>query len=134
MIWIRGLFWLAAAYGIAIGLGFLVLGDSVFERFAVEPPNHPGYYEFPALLLIVFGVMFARIALDPIAHRSWIWFGVALKGSYAGVVLTHQFTDGVPSMWLPFAFADLGFLVLFVVAWVTIGGLLPENHGEGTWG
>ena len=59
MIWIRGVFGLAAAYDILIGLAFLVLGNSLFERFEVTPPNHPGYYEFPAALLVIFGVLFA---------------------------------------------------------------------------
>ncbi len=133
MIWIRGTFWLSALYDVLIGLAFIVLGDSLFERFEVTPPNHPGYYEFPALLLLIFGVLFARIAMDPLGNRSLMLYGVALKASYCGVILYHHVTDGVPGLWIPFAYIDLGFLVLFLAAYVASGTMGREKHGEGAW-
>ncbi len=133
MLWIRGIFWLSAIYDVLIGLAFLVLGDSLFERFQVTPPNHPGYYEFPALLLMIFGVLFARIALDPIANRPLMLFGMALKASYAGLVLYHHFTDGIPGFWIPFALADLGFLVLFLAAYLRTGVIIGKQYETGPW-
>ena len=59
---------------------------------------------------------------------------IAVKGSYAGLILYHHVVDGVPSIWYPFAFADLGFLVLFAAAFVVTGGIKRDLHGEGAWG
>ena len=42
-----------------LGLVFLLSPGWVFHAFAVTPPNHMGYVQFPAALLIVFAIMFA---------------------------------------------------------------------------
>lgn len=114
--WIRPLFIVAGLYDTLLALVFLFFAGSVFQAFGVTPPNHLGYVQFPALLLLIFGAMFFRIARDPVANRDLIWYGVALKVAYSGTVFFHQVTAGVPSMWIPWAWADLAFLVLFVVA------------------
>ena len=49
------------------------------------------------------------------------FYGIGLKVSYCGVVFWHWFTAGIPSMWKPFAVADLVFLVLFVWAYLRLG-------------
>jgi hypothetical protein len=77
--------------------------------------------QFPALLLIVFGVMYARIAMDPVGRRELMVYGIGLKLAYTGVTFFHFFAGSMPSMWMPFAYADLVFLVLFVVAWRQTG-------------
>jgi len=51
---ISALFLVAAAYDGILGIAFLLLPGNIFEWFNVTPPNHPGYIEFPALLLIAF--------------------------------------------------------------------------------
>ncbi len=119
--WISAVFWASAIYDCLLGLVFLVTAQTVFELFGVPLSNHPGYIQFPALILILFGIMFARIALDPVGNRSLMPYGIGLKGAYAGLVLFHQFTGGIPSMWLPFAYIDLVFIVGFVTAWRAAG-------------
>ena len=54
--------------------------------------------------------------MDPAANRSLIDFGIALKIAYTGTVFWYEFTQGVPPMWTWFAWADLVFLILFVIA------------------
>jgi len=39
-----------------------------------------------------------------------------LKAAYSGTVFWHQMTTGIPPMWVWFAWFDLVFLVLFVMA------------------
>ena len=119
--WIQGVFWISAIYDLVLGLAFLVAGSAIFAHFEVPPPNHPGYVQFPALLLIVFGVLYARIAMDPVGRRELMPYGIGLKLAYTGVTFFHYFTGSMPSMWMPFAWADLVFLVLFVVAWKKTG-------------
>jgi|SRR6185312_15573243 len=45
------------------------------------------------------------------------WYGAGLKAAYAGVVFWNELATGIPAFWIPWAWADLSFLVLFLLAW-----------------
>ena len=111
------LFVISGLYDGLLGLAFLFRGPLLFQYFQVTPPNHFGYIKFPALILIVFGAMFLRIASDPRKYRDMIPLGMGLKVAYVSTVFYYQMHGGLPAMWIPFAWADLGFLVLFVISW-----------------
>lgn len=113
---IRVLMVLAGLYDGLLGLAFLTAGPSVFALMGVTPPNHWGYVQFAAALLIVFATMFFAVAADPIANRRLLPYGIMLKISYCSLVFYHWAAGGIPDLWKPFAFFDLGFIVLF--AWV----------------
>jgi hypothetical protein len=117
----RLLFIVAAVYDGVLGLVFLLAPDRVFRTFEVTPPNHPGYVQFPAALLLVFALMFLRIARDPAGERDLIPYGILLKLAYCSVVTAYWLSDGVPGIWKPFVVADAAFAVLFVWAWVRLG-------------
>jgi hypothetical protein len=114
--WRKWLFYIAAAYDGFLGIVFFFFWPDVYRHFGVTPPNHGGYVEFPALLLVIFGGLFLRIARDPDANRELIVYGIALKIAYSGMVFYYQIKTGVPHMWIPWAWADVVFLVLFVMA------------------
>lgn len=118
---IRGLFTIAAIYDGVLGVAFLVAGPWLYGMFEVTPPNHWGYVQFPAALLIVFALMFGAIALRPEARRELIVYGMLLKVSYCGVTLSHWLSAGIPGMWQPFVVCDALFLVLFGWAWIVLG-------------
>lgn len=118
---VSSLFAAAAAYDGLLGLVFLVAGRAMYTWFDVTPPNHFGYIQFPAAILIVFGVMFLAVALNPVRNRNLIPYGMLLKVSYCGVVLYYWLTTGLPDMWKPFCIFDLIFLILFFWAWVALG-------------
>ena len=120
--WIRSLFVVSALYDGVLGLLFLFAWRSVFRDMEVTPPNHPGYVQFPALLLIIFGLLFLQIARDPIANRNLIVYGIGLKLAYSGVVFWHELTSGIPNMWVWFAWIDLWFLALYVIALRALSG------------
>lgn len=115
--WMKVMFVIAGVYDAALGFLFLVAGTAIYRYAGVTPPNHIGYVQFPALLLITFGIMFLEIAKDTIKHRDLILYGVALKASYCGVIFWHELHGGIPMLFLPWAWADLAFLVLFLIAW-----------------
>jgi hypothetical protein len=117
--WVKIFLIVCAVYDGVIGAISFLVPRSLFHIFAVTPPNHWGYIRFPALLLIIFAAMFLRAAADPVARRDVILYGAALKLSYCGVVFWYQFRGNVPAIWVPFAYADLVFLVLFLLAWKT---------------
>ena len=112
---------LAGLYDGILGLVFLFGWEPIFRHFAVAPPNHPGYVQFPALLLIVFSLMFFAVARDPVRNRVLIPYGVLLKAAYCGTVFWHWAAGGIPGMWKPFAWADLVFGILFAWSYVHLG-------------
>lgn len=118
--WTRALFVIAALYDGLLGLAFLFFPLVIFAYYGVEPPNHPGYVQFPALLLLVFAAMFMRIASNPAKNHSLIPYGIALKASYSGLAFWYITTTGIPSMWIPWAWADLVFLVVFLFVWLKL--------------
>jgi hypothetical protein len=117
----RVLFGLAAVYDLVLGVAFLAVPRLVFERCAVTPPNHLGYVQFPAALLIVFAIMFVAIAADPVARRGLIPYGCGLKVAYCAVSFAYWLGPNIPDMWKPFSIIDAVMLVLFVWAWVALG-------------
>ena len=121
---IKPLFFVAALYDGILGFAFLVAPAGIFAMYGVEPPNHLAYVQFPALLLILFAIMFYRVAADPIGNRALILYGCGLKASYCMLVLVYELTSDIPSMWIPWAWADLAFLLLFALSWRT----LSQHH------
>jgi hypothetical protein len=120
------LFLVAALYDGLLGLAFLVATDRIFQLAQVTLPNHVGYVQFPAALLVIFAIMFATVAWRPRENRNLIPYGVLLKLSYCGVAGYHWLMSGIPAMWKPFVVIDLVFLVLFLVAYGSLG-----NPGQG---
>ncbi len=117
---VSALFAVGALYDGLLGLAFLAAPSAMFARFDVTPPNHYGYVQFPAALLVVFGLMFLAVARDPAGNRNLIPYGILLKVAYSGIVSYYWIAEGVPDMWKPFAVADLVFLVLFAWAWAVL--------------
>jgi hypothetical protein len=115
------LFALGALYDGVLGLAFLFAPSALFARFGVTPPNHYGYVQFPAALLIVFATMFLAVARRPVRNRNLIPYGMLLKVSYCAVVFGYWFSRGIPGMWKPFAIMDAAFLALFAWAYVSMG-------------
>ncbi|MBN1854073.1 MAG: hypothetical protein JW829_15200 [Pirellulales bacterium] len=125
---IQLLFLAAAIYDGVLGAAFLVKSSALFQWFDVTPPNHMGYIQFPAALLIIFAVMFLAITANPARNRNLIPYGILLKVAYCGVVLYHWLSAGIPNMWKPFCIIDLAFLILFAWAWVAIPGMTAHHE------
>ncbi len=113
----RILFGSSALYDGLLGLVFLLAGPAVFSFYGVTEPNHWGYIDFPAALLVVFAIMFIAIAKDPLKNHNLIPYGILLKASYCGMVWKYSLTSGIPAMWKPFAVIDFIFGVLFAISY-----------------
>jgi len=87
----------------------------VYRVAEVTPPNHWAYVQFPAALLVIFALMFAAIAANPLENRKMIPYGIMLKAAYCGVTFWYWNAEGIPGLWKPFAVIDLvmGFLFLW---------------------
>ncbi len=125
--WIRLLFLLAALYDGFFGVVFLAVPGYLFQLFDVTPPNHMGYVQFPAALLLIFALMFLAVAGDPIRNRNLIVYGIFLKCAYCGVTFFYWFTGDIPFMWKPLAVTDLVMGVLFVLCYAVLGRAITEE-------
>lgn len=114
---LKAIFYIAAVYDGFFGIMGIFAPGFGFDLFEVEPPNHVGYVQFSAILLLIFGLMFFQIARNPIRNRHLIPYGMALKAGYSGLIFYYMLTTGIPSMWVPWAWIDLGFLALFIYCW-----------------
>jgi len=121
--WIKRLYVLAGLYDGVLGVAFILFSGEIFTFYGVEPPNHMAYIQFPALLLIVFAIMFFRVAANPIRNRELILYGCGLKISYCTMAFWYELTTGIPFMWIPWAWADLVFLLFFVLTWRSLSRL-----------
>ena len=125
--WIRPLFVLAALYDGVLGVLFLALPFYAFDLCGVTPPNHVGYVQFPAALLLIFAVIFVQVARDPRGNRGLILYGIMLKVAYCGVAASHWVATDIPWMWKPFVWIDLAMGLLFLVAYAI---LRPEPESK----
>jgi hypothetical protein len=118
--WIRILFGISGAYDLVLGILFVGFGPAIFEAASVPEPNHWGYIEFGALLLIVFGLMFFAVANDPLANRNLMPYGMLLKLSYSVLVAYYwAVTEDLPMLFKPFAIVDAVMFVLFLIAYTS---------------
>jgi hypothetical protein len=115
--WVKAAFAASAIYDAILAIALLFFTPTLFRLFGVELPNHLGYLQFPALLLLVFAAMYWKIASDPVAFRELIPYGMGLKASYIVIVFLYWFAGNVPWIWVPLAWIDLVFLALFAAAW-----------------
>ena len=125
--WIRTMFIIAGIYDGMLGFAFLLMPEAIFAFYGVTPPNHMAYIEFPAFLLVIFAIMFFRIAMDPVRFRELMLYGVGLKVAYCSLVFKYAVTEGVSAMWIPWAWLDLVFLVVFLLAWYRTGKLASSG-------
>ncbi len=109
----RIIFSISGIYDLFLGVVFLFFPLFAFDLFKVTYPNHLGYVQFPATLLIIFAVMFFNIAKDPIGNISFMPYGIMLKAAYSGIVFWYWLFSDIPDMWKPFAVADLLFMIFF---------------------
>lgn len=125
---VKKLFVVAALYDFILGIIFLLAFKQVYAHFNIALPNHAGYVHFAACLVVIFGIGFWFVAQDPVRNRDIIKLGILLKLSYVSVVFYYNALGNIPSIWVPFAWLDLGFLILFIAALrsikppVSIGG------------
>ena len=114
--WVTPLFYAAALYDGILGIAGISMPVRIYALFGAVLPNHMAYVHFPALLLILVSLMFYNIAKDPIANKNLILYGILAKISYCVVVFGYLLFGSIPAMWVPFAFLDLPFIALFILA------------------
>ena len=65
--WIKSLFVAAGLYDSILGILFLMAPIGLFKAASVTLPNHIGYVQFPAMLLIVFAIVLLIVGVLQVA-------------------------------------------------------------------
>lgn len=113
--WWPGLFWVAAAYDMILGLAFFLFWQPLFEWLGMPAPGDVSYIQLSAVFVFVQGVSYAFVAVDPARNLGLVRVGVAYKASYSLLALWYLVTDALPSPFFAwFALFDFVFLLAFV--------------------
>ena len=109
-------FLVAALYDMALGLVFLLAGESILTAIGMTLPPHIAYVQLAAIFVFIQGLGYWFIYQDPWANTGLVRMGVAYKAGYAGLALFYLVTGQLPSVFfIPWAACDLLFLVGFVL-------------------
>jgi hypothetical protein len=111
----RWFFLVAAVYDIALGLAFLVAGETILEAIGMVLPPHIAYIQLAAIFVLVQGISYLLPWRNAWANEGIVWVGLAYKASYVALAAWYLAIDLLPStFFIPWAIIDLGFLVGFV--------------------
>lgn len=111
----RWFFLIAAVYDIALGLAFMVAGESILKAIGMALPPHIAYIQLAAIFIVVQGASYLLPWRDAWSNRGVVWVGVAYKSSYAVLVAWYLVIGLLPSaFFVPWAVIDIGFMVGFL--------------------
>jgi hypothetical protein len=111
----RWFFLVAAVYDIALGIAFMVAGESILAAIGMETPPHVAYIQLAAVFVTVQGISYLLPWHDAWSNRGVVWVGVAYKASYAALAAWYLALGILPSVFfVPWAVVDLGFMIGFL--------------------
>jgi hypothetical protein len=114
--WIRFLFLFACWCEVVVGLPLLVFPERIVQIAGFPAAGHNGYLQFPAALILIYGIMFVRIAHAPLVYRGLVIYGILFKAAFCALVFSYWASgDSAPILGL-FFFVDVGLLAGFIAA------------------
>ena len=125
--WIKVLFIIAGICDLLIGAALFLASPQIFRLTNVPVPGHIGFVQFPALMIVIVGALFLHIAANPEGRRELIPYLTCVKIAFSGLVFWYQLTIGIPAAWLPLAWCDVGYIILFVIAWRSLSAHRPAS-------
>jgi hypothetical protein len=112
----RGLFWVAAAYDLLLGVVFFFFYKQVYAYLGIAPPTDPAYLELSTAFVFVQGVGYWLVYRNLERNVDIVKVGIVYKLAYAGVALCHYFAGDLPhDLFAVFGVLDLVFVVLFAM-------------------
>ena len=125
----KGVFAVAAAYDLVLGVVFLFLYPWVYGVMGIALPTEPAYLETSAAFVLVQGFMYILVYRNVERNRDLILVAVIYKLAYAAISLYHFGLGDLPhTLFAVSGFLDLGFVVLFVLCLRA----LKSDRGVGT--
>lgn len=108
-------FWVAAAFNMAVGGALLLGADAIVATFGGPAPGQKLIIHTAALLIMVFGLGYAMVARNLRAHTGIVSLGVVGKLTMPIIGAIHYAQGEIPLNALLLTLGDLVFAVLFVI-------------------
>ena len=126
--WIPVLFIFVGCVELVTGSLFILLPEQIFQLTGIERISALEYIQFPALLIMVFGLMMFAVAKDPERNRNLIPYICLFKAALISVVIFNCLTKGLAWLWISFACFDIAYLIGFLLAYKQIK-TMPRTTG-----
>ena len=108
----KALFTVAAIFNAAVGVSMLLAYDLLAPRLGL-PPQPTVWVHLVALIVLVFGYAYWRVALDPRRFREYVVLGIVGKLAFVAVIYGHFLAGGATATLAVLVTADLVFAGLF---------------------
>jgi len=108
----RPLFTVAAIFNVVVGLG-LLFSYGMLAPWLGLPPQPTVWIHIVALIVLVFGYAYWRIATDPARFREYVALGILGKLAFAGAIYAHFIAGSATAALALLVSADVIFAALF---------------------
>ena len=108
----RLLFSVAAIFNAVVGLAMLLSYDLMAPWLGL-PPRPTVWIHIVALIVLVFGYAYWRIARDPVRFREYVVLGIVGKLAFVVVIYGHFLAGDATAALATLVTADLVFAALF---------------------
>jgi uncharacterized membrane protein YeaQ/YmgE (transglycosylase-associated protein family) len=106
------LFTVAAIFNAVVGAAILLAYDALAPWLGL-PPQPTVWVHLVALIVLVFGYAYWRVAMDPRRFRDYIVLGIVGKLAFVAVIYGHFLAGDAKAMLAALVTADLLFAGLF---------------------
>jgi hypothetical protein len=108
----KALFTVAAIFNAVVGLAMLLAYDPLVPWLGF-PPRPTVWIHIIALVVLVFGYAYWRIAMDPVKFREYVVLGIVGKLAFVVVIYGHFIAGDATAALATLVTADLVFAGLF---------------------
>jgi hypothetical protein len=108
----RALFGVAAIFNAVVGVAMLLAFGALAPWLGL-PPQPTVWVHLVALIVLVFGYAYWRVAQDPRRFRDYIVLGMVAKLCFVAVIYGHFLAGGATATLAVLVTADLVFAGLF---------------------
>ena len=114
MFW-RAVFALAAVFNLAVGVSLAAAPDMAYAQSAQGPAADYFYARTAGLLIAVFGIGYAMVAIAPARNRSIVWLGLIGKACMPVLAWSYVQAGLVAITAFYLSLGDLAFVILFAL-------------------
>lgn len=124
----KWIFRIAGIYGLVVMIP-IAFAEKLIEQVMPPVVNHPEFFYGFVLLNISWQVLYLFLARDPLQYRLMMLPAFLAKASAPFVLILLVLQNRISTQWIPTAFIDGIFAMLFVIAyWLTGRGSSVEEY------
>lgn len=129
--WMTRVLWVAACYNVLAGLGMLAFVHEGYKLLGMEKPDLQLPVQLVGMLVAVFGLGYALVALDPITNRNVLLLGFLTKLLGPLLALYYVAVGKLPLVFIAVLLvSDLVYLPPFAAILVHVHRQRPTGHRQ----